>query len=394
MVSVFPPMYGLTPVFNIPDSAIVEIIKTGYSEIFWLKAKKLLDKYNNSVGIDEHKLPFIKLLSKRVNEIKKTKDREIYFDDELIKVLNFLEDVVNQKEEYFLKHIKKGRELKSLKYKSYSSHKMKSITYTPFGVFKSRENKSFIKSSGSLFFDIDIKLNKKEIKKIVQFFLENKYIKASWVSFSGSGFGFTVKAKWSNEMEMKKVYYKLLEKFHFELINKYDLHKRVFDTQVCSLSRMNVISYGLISNNNSSKVFEINDYSDGLYNMLHTFYKKDSMRNLPNKILTEQDYIKAKTLFENNLKNKTKQFFDESKHDNFLEKVTKSMMFNGSDDYNGTIKNFVAKIFRYKVDEGLIEDFLFSKIPRTNGSESNYKRLWSCFSGYSSFRSVEPFYFK
>lgn len=394
MVSVYPPMYSLTPIFNVSENVILEIIEKGYSEDFYTKAKKLLEKYKNSLGIDEHKIPFVKLLKNRVSEVNKTKNKSIYFEDELAKVINFLEDIVLQKETYFIDYINKGRRLKKNNSPKYANHKIQSITYTPFGVFSSRENKDFLKSSNYLYFDIDVELTRSEKKKIIQFFIEDPYIKASWISFSGKGFGFIVKAKWSTETQMKKLYYKLLEYFHLKLKNGYGIDKRIFDTQVCSLSRMNVISYGLIKNKSVSKTFEVNDYSDGLYNILHNYYKKDSTKKLPNREFTEEDFDRVNKIYLDNLKKKDKVLVkDSSKHEEFLENITKTLAFHGSDDFNNTIKNYVSKVFRYRVDENLIESFLFRKIPRTRGAENNYKRLWKCFSAYSDFRSVDPYFY-
>ena len=41
MISVFPPSYGLTPLFNISSDVIIEIIEKGYSKQFEDKAKTL-----------------------------------------------------------------------------------------------------------------------------------------------------------------------------------------------------------------------------------------------------------------------------------------------------------------------------------------------------------------
>jgi len=392
MVSVFPPMYGLTPIFNVSEKTIIEIIEKGYSKVFYNKVIKTLNRYNNSIGIDEDKLPFIRLMRKRVTEIAIQKNKKVYYEDELNKTLSFLEAVAVNKN-YFIKYVEEGRKLKSLKSSNYAKYKIQSITYTPFGTFKSRENKAFYKSSGVLYFDVDIPLIKKEKKAMVNFFLNDPYVRASWVSFSGKGFGFMVKSKWSNEIEMKKVYYKLLEYFNLTLQKNYNINKRVFDTQVCSLSRMNVISYGLINNKPNSLSFDFKEYSDGLFNMLHDYYKKDSRKKLPNRILTEEDYIKVTKLFDSNLKNIGKKIISDDKHGDFLEKITKSISFSGSRDYNNAIKTYVGKIFRYRVGENLIEDFLFSKIPRTKGAENNYKRLWECFSSYTQFRTVDPYFY-
>jgi hypothetical protein len=394
MVSIFPPKYGLTPIFNVSESSILEIIETGYSETFYKKAKATLDKYNNSVGIDEHKIAFVRLLKKRVKQVKVAKNPYIDFEDELNKVLRFLEEVVEKKESYFKDYIEEGRRLKRNRSKKYAEHKIQGVTYTPFGVFSTRENKDFIKSSGHLYFDVDVPLNRSEKKKIIQFFLDDPYIKSSWISFSGKGFGFIVKAKWETEKQMKKVYYKLLEYFQLELKVKYGIDKRVFDTQVCSLSRMNVISYGIIKNKTNFKTFEIDEYSDGLFNILHNYYKKDSIKELPNRVFTEKDFSEQNKILQESLKKRNKILIkDENEHEKFLEAITRTLHFTGSDDFNHTIKTYVSKVFRYRVSEDLIENFLFRKIPRTNGAESNYKRLWQCFSSYSEFRSVDPYFF-
>jgi hypothetical protein len=376
-------MYSLAPVFNISESAILEIIETGFSQSFYNKAYKLLDRYKASLGIDENSLHFIKVLKKRISESNK----KIYFDDELNKAISFLEDVVNKKESFFKDYIEKGRYLKSIKSKDYANYKIQSLSYTPFGVFNSRENKSFVKSSNLLYFDIDVFLTKAEKVKIIDFFINDPYIKASWLSFSGKGFGFIVKSNWKNEFELKRVYYKALEYFNLTLQKNYNITKRIFDTQVLSLSRMNIISYGLIKNKNNTEIFKYDKYSDQLYLLLHDYYKKASKKPLPNRSLTEKDANLYKKLYANNLHTK---ILDPSKHKLFLDKITKRINFTGSEDYNGAIKNYISNVFRYKIDENLIEDFLFNKIPRTKGAEKNYKRLWQCFSAYPEFRNNDP----
>lgn len=393
MVSIFPPKYALTPIFNVSISTIVEIIEKGYSDRFYNKAKKLLDKYNGSLGIDEEQIPFIKNIKRRCATINKLADpgKKVYYKDEIDKAISFLEEIVEKKENYFIDYVNIGRELKKTNKYAYIQHKTTSITYTPFGAFTDRENRSFKKSSGLLYFDVDMKMNSVEKKKMINFFLEDEYVKTAWVSFSGKGFGFLVESDWENEAQMKKNYYKLLEYFTIKLKLSYGINKRMFDTQVCSLSRMNFISNGLIKNKKKGeyKVFKTIDYSDELYNLLHLFYKKDSVKRIPNMFFTEDNVIKEKENFK-----KEKIVVDSDEYKNFLESITRNMAFTGNDDYNGAIKSYVSKVFRYTIDEGVLEQFLFEKIPYNRGTSKNFRRLWKCYSGYSSFRTVEPYTYK
>ena len=116
------------------------------------------------------------------------------------------------------------------------------------------------------------------------------------------------------------------------------------------------------------------------------------MKTLPNRVLIESDYLKIQEL--NVLNAKAKMYItDSSKHEKFLSFVTNKLAFNGSEDFNHTIKSYVSRVFRFKVDESLIKQFLFQKIPKTDGAENNYDRLWSCFSNYNEFRTEDPFFY-
>ena len=129
MVSIFPPKYSLTSVFNVSENVIIDIVEKGYSEEFYQKIIKLLDKYKNAIGIDEMKIPFITRLKQRCDEINSIEINKVNFDDELNKVINFLEEVKIKKENYFIEYINEGRRLKKINNRDYLNHKLKSITY-------------------------------------------------------------------------------------------------------------------------------------------------------------------------------------------------------------------------------------------------------------------------
>lgn len=391
MVSVFPPNFALTPIFNISEQEIINIIRDGQSEVFYNKCLKLLEVYKDSLGIDEESIPFIKLLKTRVSQVNAENGFKINFNEKLSDVIAFLESVIANRDAYFKNTVLKGREFKKRGLvNEYKIYKTKSISYTAFGTFLTRENKTFRKSSNLLYFDIDVALSDSENSKILEFLKTNPYIRASWYSFSGIGYGFFVKSNWTTEAEFKKVYYKVLESLSQYLKKELGFTKRVFDTQVCSLSRMNIISNGLISENKNSTLFEYEDYSDGLYSLLFTYYKKDSVKMIPNRTLTELDFQKAFNIKAKLNKSKVSKSVDSGDYVNFLKTVTRHLNFEGSDDYNSAIKSFASKVFRYSIEDGIIENFLFSKIPYTVKSEKTYRLIWRKYSTYSDFKSIEP----
>ena len=390
MVSIFPPLYGLTPVLNVPESNIIEIIEFGRSDSFKEKAEKLYNNYLDSIGIDSNNLLFLKKLKYRCTEINNIGDKKIDFTSELNKAINFLKEYLENPNTYFKNYVLKGRRLKKINKDLYLKHKLSSVSYTPFGTFNSRENKSFVKSSNLLYFDIDIDLNKIQKRHLIEYFLVEPYIKTVWSSFSGKGFGFTVKCNWNTEEEMKQSYYKLVEYFTLSLKNEYGISDRIFDTQVCSLSRMNFLSYGMIKNKENFKIYEYENYSQDLFNLLHDTYKKDSNKEIPNTFLTNDNIKQVKYDFSI----KEKVYIENSDHSEFLEYVTKNLSFNGTDDFNSSIKGYVSKIFRYNIDEYVIKDFLFSKIPYTKKTENNFEKLWSCYTRYAGFQTVDPFIYK
>jgi hypothetical protein len=387
MISIFPPFYGLTSLFNISEDVIFEIIEKGFSEIFYNKCKKLLDIYNDSKGIDENKLLIYKKLHKRCKDLYEKDLVNDNIDKEINKIIYFLNKIVNEKTDYFKNYVFEGRRLKKVDQEKYIQHKLSSACYMPFGVFENRENKSFIKSSNLLYFDIDVPLIREEKCKVIQTFIEDPYIKTSWFSFSGKGFGFIVKSKWNTENEMKKTYYRFIEYFTLILKEK-GIEKRILDTQVCSLNRINFISYGIIKNKVKFEYFPVSNDSDELYQKLFIFYNKNSKLNIPNRLLTEDDATKIY----NNQENKI--LLEESNYLKFLNRITTNLSFNGSDDYNGAIKSYVAKIFRYNIDENLIKNFLFEKIPYNNKTEKCFDNMIKSFSRYIDYHTIDPYVYK
>ena len=382
MVSIFPPNYGLTSILNISDTAVVDIIKNGSSKELETKVAKLYNKYLDSIGIDTHKMSFYKNLEARCKQIYNEDKKIVDFDIELSKSISFMEDYLEHPDTYFKDYVQEGRRLKKINKILYTNKKMSFITYTPFGTFKTREARSFQSSSNNLYFDIDIDLNKEEKKKLVEFFLSDPYVKAAWFSFSGKGFGFTVKSDWSTEREMKHSYYKLLEYFT-QVLKSFGFSKRLFDTQVCSLNRMNVLSNGIICDKDSM-IFKCEEYSDDLFYLLSEHYKKGSKLNIPTRFLDESDVkkIEPKNLVECTIdKNSEKDVI------NFLERITRNVSFEGSTDYNSAIKNYLSKVFRYDIPEENVTNFLFEKIPYTNRTERAFTSMWKCFSKYNSFQT-------
>ena len=78
----------------------------------------------------------------------------------------------------------------------------------------------------------------------------------------------------------------------------------------------------------------------------------------------------------------------------FLKNITKNINFSGNTDFNNAIKTYVGRVFRYKIDDDIIETFLFDNIPYNKGTETNFKRLWKCYSNYSTYQSTDPFIYK
>lgn len=392
MVSIFPPQYGLVPIFNISYNSIIEIIQKGYSDNFTSKCEKILNTYYDSKGIDEDEMPFIKRLKKRCIEYNKNNTRQVSYEEELNKAIIFLETVLKNKQTYFIDYVTKGRKLKKVDQDLYIKHKLSSISYTPFGVFDSREANSLIKSSHHLYFDIDEKFTREENKKIINFFITDPYIKASWLSFSGKGFAFIVESNWKTDIEMRKCYYKLLEYFTQELI-KIGIKRRVFDSQVCNINRMNFISYKLIKKSTTNKIFEFEDYSENLYYMLHERYKKNSTLHIPNRILTEEDSnkdLRNKKLIDTNNREKI-ILRDEKAIGEFMKTITKNVCFSGSNDYNTAIKEFINKVFVFQIDEDVIESFLFDRIPYNIKTEKTFRTMWNNYAKFTTFQSVEPY---
>ena len=386
MVSVFPPSYGLVAIFNISENSILEIIEHGYSESFHKKVKMLIERYDNSMGLDDDKIPFIRNLKKRCVQLNKEEGYEKYkYDLELEKILIFLKEYLASPKTYFTDYVNVGRKLRKKDKAAYRSHKLKCVSYTPFGSFLDRRNLSFRKPSGYLYFDIDEKLTASEKKKLITFFIEDQYVKASWLSFSKEGFGFIAKAAWSNEKEMKKIYYKLVEYFTL-CLKAVGINKRLLDTQVCSLSRMNFLSNGMIKNKTAFKEFRISDYSDELFSKIHDVYKKNSKKPIPDKPFTENDVRHLKNRF----KDVNKVAIDEDLHLDFIKNITKNISFMGSDDYNSSIKDYISIIFRYDVDENIVEQHLFDNIPETQKTQKTFNRMWKSFSSYSAFKTVTP----
>ena len=391
MISIFPPNYGLVPIFNISYSSIIEIIENGYSDSFNSKCEKLLNTYKDSKGIDEDDMPFIKRLKARCLSNNMVNDRKVIYENELSRTLYFLDDVLNNSKTYFSNYVKTGRKLKSIDKDLYIKHKLSSISYTPFGVFNTRESVSFLRSSNFLYFDIDFKLSRDNQKKLINFFIDDPYIKSSWLSFSGKGFAFIVESEWTTELQLKKCYYKLIEYFTQELI-KIGIRYRIFDTQVCNINRMNFISQNLIKDKTDNLKYKFEDYSDSLYSLLHDTYKNTSLKEIPDKLLTEDDAeIYNKQFKSYTISDKERILItDEKMLYSLLNKITKNLSFNGSTDYNTAIKEYINKVFIYQIDSNIIETFLFEKIPYSDKTVKTFEGMWNVYSKYSSFYSIEP----
>ena len=379
MVSIFPPSYGLISIFNVSENSILDIIEFGYSKEFHDKIVELKTMYLDSKGIDELKVPFISRLKKRCKDLNEEEGYDRYnFDIELDKILTFFDIYLKNPESYFIEYVKTGRRLKKVGKQEYLDHKLACVSYTPFGVFNDRRNISFKKSSKQLYFDIDEDLTLTEKKKLIEFFLNDDYIKASWLSFSKKGFGFVIDAKWSTEKEMKKIYYKAIEYFTLRL-QAIGFTKRLFDTQVCSLSRMNFISNGMIKRKTDYLEFRTTNYSDDLFNKLHETYQKNSKRKLPTRPFYESDVIKKQQSV----------FTQTSDESSFIKTITKNVSYFGSNDYYSAIKEFVSIVFRYNVCEKTVEDCLFENIPYNDKTNKMFLKMWKSYSNYSEFRTVE-----
>lgn len=387
MVSVFPPNYGLVSLFNVSYNTILDIIEHGHSDAFFNKCENLLNSYNDSIGIDEDEIPFVKRLNNRIKSYNKANNSNLQLKDELENYMLYLNNILKNKSDYFSSYVTKGRLLKKQNNDKYKNHKNSSISYTPFGVFANRELNSFNRSSKHLYFDIDLKMDLNQKRSIVRLFLEDEYIKASWLSFSGNGFAFIVESDWVTEIQMKKVYFKAIEYFTQKLI-KFGFNVRVFDTQVCSLNRMNYISQNLINRKQTYKVFNFEDYSDGLYRQIHEYYKSNSTLKLPKRFITEDDVV----VYEKT--NIGIEITEKEDYIKFLNKVTKNLDFRGSDDYNTAIKEFINKIFVFQIDEDIIKDFLFDKIPLNDKTSKKYDSLINSYSRFSSYNTVSPSLYK